>query len=430
MANNIVANLFGIDPALLEQQREEADNTRAMKMAQLDPMAQAAAPVYAMHSQFGRQLGSLMGVQDPAVQENAKLLAVKKQARDMGLDPTSAQGMMKYAKLLDEAGMSDKAQIAAQKAQEMSKTQAEIDDKTMDANKTKAELLGTVPTEIQRNIVASGAVRGSPEWNAKMREYVDADITNKTKPNVINPLDRGVSQGRIENAFKQEAVLNEGATAASDMKPAVEALLAIAKQPMVGGVAPELKTTLVRIMQDLGVSSETLDKAQTNADLYDSTVTELLLTKASALKPVSDTDMALLQKTVGNRKMSMEAKLTILQRIMKGIDTTIAKKDKYYEGMDKGYAPYNFDFASGNWRAGAPNVPFKTAVKGDSIDRPTAVAGNGVGDAVPKPEKRPIVGSTITTNDYSTLWSANQARFGGNEEAFKKALAKKGFTVK
>jgi hypothetical protein len=122
--DSIVANLFGIDPALLGQQQQAQDNVFGMQMAQLAPEQAAAAPVYSMTQNLGRQVGSLLGIEDPAVAENSRILAVKKKAREMGLDPQTSSGLQAYAKLLSDAGMEDKAMQAGQKAQQMAEQEA------------------------------------------------------------------------------------------------------------------------------------------------------------------------------------------------------------------------------------------------------------------------------------------------------------------
>jgi hypothetical protein len=122
--DSIVANLFGLDPALLGQQRQQQDNVFGMQMAQLSPEQAAAAPVYSMTQNLGRQVGSLLGIEDPQIAENSKILAVKKKAREMGLDPQTSAGLKGYAQLLADAGMEDKAMQAGQKALQMAELEA------------------------------------------------------------------------------------------------------------------------------------------------------------------------------------------------------------------------------------------------------------------------------------------------------------------
>jgi hypothetical protein len=148
--DSIVANLFGLDPALLGQQQMTQDNLFGMKMAQLAPEQAAAAPVYSMTQNLGRQVGNLLGIEDPVVAKNAKVLAAKKKAREMGLDKNSAEGMLGYAKLLEEEGLDDYAYVAKQEADKMRKTQAELAWK--DAQ--RQEELSKIPLNQARAVAA------------------------------------------------------------------------------------------------------------------------------------------------------------------------------------------------------------------------------------------------------------------------------------
>lgn len=58
---DIVSNLFGIDPAMLQQQRTAADVNQAYRFAQLDPFERANMALYQSGAQIARGTGQLLG---------------------------------------------------------------------------------------------------------------------------------------------------------------------------------------------------------------------------------------------------------------------------------------------------------------------------------------------------------------------------------
>ena len=60
MADSIL-NLFGIDPAALQQQRAATDFSNAFKFAQLDPLQRANLSIYQGSAGLGRGINQLLG---------------------------------------------------------------------------------------------------------------------------------------------------------------------------------------------------------------------------------------------------------------------------------------------------------------------------------------------------------------------------------
>lgn len=60
----IVRNLFGIDPAALQQQQSDTDFARAYRFAQLDPFERANMALYQSGAQIARGAGQLLGGDD------------------------------------------------------------------------------------------------------------------------------------------------------------------------------------------------------------------------------------------------------------------------------------------------------------------------------------------------------------------------------
>jgi hypothetical protein len=203
--DSVVANLFGLDPAILGQQQMANDNVFGMQMAQLAPEQAAAAPVYSMTQNLGRQVGNLLGVEDPEVTKNGKILAAKKKAREMGLDKNSADGMMGYAKLLEEAGLDDYALLAKQEADKMRKTQAEVDWKRaqideerskIPLNQARATAAGQEKkTEVQRLMERLE----DPNASVQEKEYIKSILAQKGQSA------DGAAEQEIFNSFLAKA---------------------------------------------------------------------------------------------------------------------------------------------------------------------------------------------------------------------------------
>jgi hypothetical protein len=114
MADNIVGGLFGVDPAQLQQQRMAQDLKEGFMLAQLSPMERATAGIYAGSKQLGRASQSLLGMEDPQLQEAAM---AKKLSENF--DVNSVEGLRGLAIELQRAGSLRYSQLAAQQANQL-----------------------------------------------------------------------------------------------------------------------------------------------------------------------------------------------------------------------------------------------------------------------------------------------------------------------
>lgn len=120
MADSSIAGLF-MTPELYQQQQDTAALSRAMQMAQLDPMQRANTLLgYGGYKAAGG-LASALGATDPALQQ------ISQQQQLLGkVDFTNAQSLAEAARQATAAGRPDIAQQLAQKAIEI---QTKIDEK-------------------------------------------------------------------------------------------------------------------------------------------------------------------------------------------------------------------------------------------------------------------------------------------------------------
>jgi hypothetical protein len=117
MADNIVGGLFGVDPAQLQQQRMAQDLKEGFMLAQLSPMERATAGIYAGSKQLGRAGQSLLGMEDPQLQEAAMAKKISE-----NFDVNSVEGLRGLAGALQKAGSLRYSQLAAQQANQLEAT--------------------------------------------------------------------------------------------------------------------------------------------------------------------------------------------------------------------------------------------------------------------------------------------------------------------
>lgn len=117
----MATSLFGPSPLELQQQQQAGLQARATQYAQLNPLERAAQGLYQAGSNIGGGIAGLMGIQDPAMAQASKITAILQ-----GSDQTTAEGFMDLYKKFTEAGLPQQAQMAAAKAQELKKSEADI----------------------------------------------------------------------------------------------------------------------------------------------------------------------------------------------------------------------------------------------------------------------------------------------------------------
>lgn len=129
MAENIVNSLFGIDPQMLQQQRQAFDANQAYRFAQLDPLQQATMSIYQGGAGLGRVATQLLGG-DAQLNRAASLRSLANQ-----FDLTTPEGLLQYA----EAAASIDPRVSAQAA-------AEAERRTLVQARTTAALREREPS--------------------------------------------------------------------------------------------------------------------------------------------------------------------------------------------------------------------------------------------------------------------------------------------
>jgi len=108
---DIVGGLFGVNPAMYQQQQQQQVFNRAVALQNLDPFQQAAVGYQQAGYNLAGALGGALGGVDPQLQRISALNAISKQ-----IDQSSPESMMSGAKMLADAGFTQEALGLAQYA--------------------------------------------------------------------------------------------------------------------------------------------------------------------------------------------------------------------------------------------------------------------------------------------------------------------------
>lgn len=183
----MATSLFGPSPLDYQQAQQAALQQQASSYAQLNPLQRAAQGMYQAGSNLGGGIAGLMGIQDPMVEKASKIESILQ-----GSDQTSAQGFMDLYKKFSDANLPQQAQLAAAKAQELKKAEAEAG---LTAARTEAER--ALVTQRSREKAAADPfqqflrAQGDKVTPASLREYqltgdvADLEwITKASKPEI------------------------------------------------------------------------------------------------------------------------------------------------------------------------------------------------------------------------------------------------------
>lgn len=140
---DIVNTLFGIDPALLQQQRAATDFSQAYKFAQLDPFERANMALYQSGAQLGRGVGQLLGG-DEQLNKATKVRELSTQ-----FDMTSADGLRQFAQAVAPFAP-EVAQMAVKRSDEIVTTGLQQTKLIAEARRASMERLGTPENQAEQ----------------------------------------------------------------------------------------------------------------------------------------------------------------------------------------------------------------------------------------------------------------------------------------
>jgi hypothetical protein len=126
---DIVSNLFGIDPAALQQQRAATDFSNAFKFAQLDPLQRANLSIYQGSAGLGRAANQLLGG-DEQLNRATKIRELSSR-----FDMTNPDGLRQFAQAV--------APFAPDVAQQAVQRSDQLRTSSLTARKTEMDIAGT-----------------------------------------------------------------------------------------------------------------------------------------------------------------------------------------------------------------------------------------------------------------------------------------------
>lgn len=141
---DIVSNLFGIDPAALQQQRAATDTAQAFRFAQLDPLQRANMAIYQGSAGIGRGITQLMGGDE----QLNKATQVRQLASQF--DMTSAEGLRQFAQAVSQFAP-DVAQQAIRRSDEIVTTGLKQGKLIAETKKAGMEKLGTPENQAEQD---------------------------------------------------------------------------------------------------------------------------------------------------------------------------------------------------------------------------------------------------------------------------------------
>jgi hypothetical protein len=159
MATNIISGLFGVDPTMLEQQRQKSMADQAYKFANLSPSEQSQYSGYLGGGMLVRGAANLLGVEDPEMRKASQIQQLSSQ-----FDLASSTGMRDFARALQPIAPNE-AMMAAKRADEMAVSTATVAQKTRE-RLTPTSGLGKLLFEKQELLKS-----GVPETDERVVAY-------------------------------------------------------------------------------------------------------------------------------------------------------------------------------------------------------------------------------------------------------------------
>lgn len=273
----IVSNLFGIDPAALQQQRAATDFANAFRFAQLDPLQRANLSIYQGSAGIGRGINQLLGG-DEQLNRATKVRELSSQ-----FDMTSADGLRQFAQAVAPFAP-DVAQQAIKRSDEIvttglkqaesiATTQAKLREKTLPTSN-----LGKLVTE-KEALLASGVPANDPRIiaydNAIKAEGQGKGTTVKvdmTGPKNVLDIDKKDAEEILKNRNSLEKSI-----------PLLESSIAQLDKGIIGGTFSDARTALATGLASAGIKDPKITQYLANTKTFNANRIELATAIAKQL---------------------------------------------------------------------------------------------------------------------------------------------------
>lgn len=295
----IVRNLFGVDPAMLQQQQADTDFARAFRFAQLDPFERANMALYQSGAQLARGTTQLLGG-DEQLQRATQIRQLASQ-----FDLTTPEGLDQYAQAV--------APFAPDVAAEVVKRSSELKLKTAQTSKALREQ--RTPTSGLGKLLAEKQAlldEGVPATDPRIVAYDNA-IKAEGEGKGVKVILPGEQQDKIlrEQRTKKLLDLEDSAISSSDTLQIVRDFNNVLGKSFTG-VGAGAKLTAAQFANALGVTVT----GTTESEQLDQLFAALTLGQAKNLKgALSDKDLKFLREAVGTRGLTKETLQSVVDRI-------------------------------------------------------------------------------------------------------------------
>ena len=330
----IVSGLFGPSPQ--EEYRRIQDQQNAIALQAFTSAAgspgQLKAQAYAnMGGGAVRGGMGMMGIEPTAVVQ-----AKQQQAIMQGADTQTPEGLMEIARRFNDARMPQQAHMAVQAAAQMKQKLAEAAQAQMKADSdiakdaAQAKLYDAQAAELgeektretkrsaeSRRLIEAGHKEGSPSYNKKMNEWINADIAGRAKgggatihmPGAEKLIDIPAFRARVQTTIKPYMVASDAAdTSLSMLELAVKENNPTAYQGA--------RVQLAKAFGDSQITAREIEAAGGDPSIWGK-LTDTASTWFTGTPTVST--MAQMKKTLAVVKKVAEAKARNEIRVQKGI---------------------------------------------------------------------------------------------------------------
>jgi hypothetical protein len=277
MAQNIVNNLFGIDPEALQQQRAAIDSANAFRFAQLDPLERANMAIYQGSAGIGRGVNQLLGG-DEQLNTATKVRELASQ-----FDMTSVEGIDQFAKAVSpfapnvaQAAIQRRNDLITKRLQQgklLSET-GKLDEETRLAGreikevgvKGNPELVQKAVLDKDGNIIS---LVGEPYSRFSQKTSIDA--RNIGPKNVL-----AIDQKDAEDILKNRNSLERSI-------PLLESSIAQLDKGIIGGTFSDSRTALLTGLASAGIKDPKITQYLASTKTFNANRIELATAIAKQL---------------------------------------------------------------------------------------------------------------------------------------------------
>jgi hypothetical protein len=171
--DSIMGNLFGVSPAIYEQNKEEATRKQALEFAQLDPYERTNALAFIGGRGLGNIVGGAIGAQDPVMMTLSKRAELGQK-----YDLTKPEGYESMSKELFALNDPQGADIALQRAKTLQESIGKSNLQAAQAGKAIAEA-DKIELDYSNEKIAKNTAKIALQAQNVDPSQIDAIVNNK-----------------------------------------------------------------------------------------------------------------------------------------------------------------------------------------------------------------------------------------------------------